>query len=866
MLRSGFYVWNNPERHVAGRNDGDGDFLFSTKEIIFVSANNARMEKQSSHVKTKIAAGYVLLVAVCIAAIAYIFSEVLNITRSNDDRRMLHYRRSIVNQTLYHLYQAEGYGQMMIAGYKSYEARYTSEMGVVHSLIDSLRRITEQRDSMQTMRLDSISTLVWIKQRSTMRLKNTLREGHTAGLLSKNIEQLITRDSMLLDSLIRPQKVYRQDSVIVPREKRSFLRRVADIFNPPKEETEIRVSTSISVDSLSVMMADTIIRVLRTLENRVTDERLSIYETAWNEGLKLQQNNQLVNRQIYRLITRFEEDETAYALARYEERAILRRRSSTILGVIAGTAIVLMLMFVSILWRDIGRSNRYKRRLEEANRKNETLIAAREKMMLTITHDFKAPLGSIIGYIDLLSRLTTKKREEIYLNNMRESSAHLLALVNDLLVYYKLDNHKAEVNAVTFCPARLFDTVCREFRLTAEAKGLTITAETTEAASKLYTGDPFRIRQIADNLVSNAVKFTDKGGITLKADVADGTLVFSVRDTGRGMTDEEKRRVFGEFVRLGSARGAEGFGLGLSIVDRIVDLLGGSISVESRKGEGSEFRVSIPVKEAGEDDESAAGTADETPELKLKCLIVDDDTIQLELTRAMCERFGLEAECCQYPEYAVRLAAEGNFDLLMTDIQMPEMDGFRLLELVREQENGRNITAIAVSARSDDREEYLKRGFAAVLRKPFTSSELAEVLRSVKIAAATPDKTETPASGLSALTSFATDDPEAAEAILRSFVEQNRLHVSKLSKAAADGDIDTIAALAHKMLPIFTMIGCNEMEETLKRLERRETADPEILRREVSDLVEKVESIIANAEKEISLSGKESKDAPDSDR
>ena len=209
MLRSGFYVWNNPERHVAGRNDGDGDFLFSTKEIIFVSANNARMEKQSSHVKAKIAAGYVLLVAVCIAAIAYIFSEVLNITRSNDDRRMLHYRRSIVYQTLYHLYQAEGYGQMMIAGYKSYEARYTSEMGVVHSLIDSLRRITEQRDSMQTMRLDSISTLVWIKQRSTMRLKNTLREGHTAGLLSKNIEQLITRDSMLLDSLIRPQKVYR---------------------------------------------------------------------------------------------------------------------------------------------------------------------------------------------------------------------------------------------------------------------------------------------------------------------------------------------------------------------------------------------------------------------------------------------------------------------------------------------------------------------------------------------------------------------------------------------------------------------------------------------------------------------------------
>ena len=609
------------------------------------------------------------------------------------------------------------------------------------------------------------------------------------------------------------------------------------------------------------MMADTIIRVLRTLESRVTDERLSIYETAWNEGLKLQQNNQLVNRQIYRLITRFEEDEAAYALARYEERSILRRRSSTILGVIAGTAIVLMLMFVSILWRDIGRSNRYKRRLEKANRENEALIAAREKMMLAITHDFKAPLSSIIGYIDLLSRLTTRKREELYLGNMRESSAHLLALVNDLLVYYKLDNNKAEVNAVTFCPARLFDTVCREFRLSAETKGVTITAESTAAASGLYTGDPFRIRQIADNLVSNAVKFTDKGSVTLRSDIADGLLVFSVEDTGRGMTDEEKKRIFGEFVRLGSARGAEGFGLGLSIVERIVRLLGGTISVESRKGEGSTFTVSIPVSPAGEEGHEEQQAAEkEFPEgrseMKLRCLIVDDDAIQLELTRTMCERFGLETECCQYPEYAVKLVAEGYFDLLLTDIQMPDMDGFRLLELIRRQPHGDNIAAIAVSARSDDADEYLKRGFAAVLHKPFTASELAEVLRNVKIADIGHDAGRQATCGLSALTSFAKGDPEAAMAILRSFVEQNRLHISKLTEALECADIDTISALAHKMLPIFTMMGYGDTVEMLKRLERCESSDSATLHREVSDLIEKMEGLIANAEKEISLSKK----------
>ena len=715
---------------------------------------------------------------------------------------------------------------------------------------------------------DSLMTLLREKDENTIRLLRMMSAASDSLISTNDIEQMIAQhDTIIIRQRVQQHVVKRRDTIRTPKkEKKGFFKRLGEVFVPPKEDTtvQIRTSTEVAMDTLydTYNPVDSLQERLKA----VTQKRQEQQVTVQRRQRYLRGLDKMLNARIDSLLKGYEQEVLLRAREADERQERVRQRSARIIGGIAVGAVLLSAFFLMLIGRDVTRSNRYRRELEEARRRAEDLLATREKLMLAITHDFKAPLGSIIGYIDLLSRLTTKKREEIYLNNMRESSAHLLALVNDLLVYYKLDNHKAEVNAVTFCPARLFDTVCREFRLTAEAKGLTITAETTEAASKLYTGDPFRIRQIADNLVSNAVKFTDKGGITLKADVADGTLVFSVRDTGRGMTDEEKRRVFGEFVRLGSARGAEGFGLGLSIVDRIVDLLGGSISVESRKGEGSEFRVSIPVKEAGEDDESAAGTADETPELKLKCLIVDDDTIQLELTRAMCERFGLEAECCQYPEYAVRLAAEGNFDLLMTDIQMPEMDGFRLLELVREQENGRNITAIALSARSDDREEYLKRGFAAVLRKPFTSSELAEVLRSVKIAAATPDKTETPASGLSALTSFATDDPEAAEAILRSFVEQNRLHVSKLSKAAADGDIDTIAALAHKMLPIFTMIGCNEMEETLKRLERRETADPETLRREVSDLVEKVESIIANAEKEISLSGKESKDAPDSDR
>ena len=194
-----------------------------------------------------------------------------------------------------------------------------------------------------------------------------------------------------------------------------------------------------------------------------------------------------------------------------------------------------------------------------------------------------------MGYIDLLSRLTADKRQELYLHNMKESSEHLLALVNSLLDFYRLDINKIEVARVAFSPAQLFETIRAGFAAAAAAKGLELRLEAEPDAARTVTGDAFHIRQIADNLVSNALKFTNKGSVTIRADVRQGRLVFSVRDTGRGISREEKERIFGEFVRLSSAQGVDGFGLGLSIVDRLVKLLGGTISLESRLGEGSRF-------------------------------------------------------------------------------------------------------------------------------------------------------------------------------------------------------------------------------------------------------------------------------------
>lgn len=900
--------------------------------------------KESKFVKTKIVAGYVILIAVCILSVGYVYREVVRFSAPDGTYAQLHTKRSAVNQVLYHLYQAESCGQLMIAGYQSYEERYRQELRTVRSRIDSLRTLTGRGDSLQTMRLDSIVRLLADKERRTTSLFRSIRGGATANLLEKNIRALIESSSdslpgtvspadtlspadslpplsdslqlpplpdslqlpplpdsvlhteripvgegvhgdsstllladtliltrpMQIDTLPRLRRIVQTDTVSVPRAKRRFFRRLADLFSPPREETAVVISRSeIVVDTVPApasemrpdALRDTIAIVLRALQDSVTSERLYIYDEAWREGLRLRYSNDLINAKIYRLIMDFEEEETDYLMRRIDENEAIRSRSSRMLGWVAAGAVVLMLLFVAVLWRDINRGNRYRRALERANRDNEALLAAREQLMLAITHDIKAPLGSVMGYIDLLSRLTTDKRQTLYLQNMRSSSEHLLALVNSLLDFYRLDVNKMEVDSVVFNPSQLFETIRAGFAAAADAKGLDLRLETGPGAAREATGDAFRIRQIADNLISNALKFTDEGSVTLRADVADGWLTFSVRDTGRGIGPEERERIFAEFVRLRSAQGVDGFGLGLSIVDRLVKLLGGTIALDSEPGRGSRFIVRIPVGEAPEPDPAPvpAEASEAVSDEELRVLLVDDDRLQLEMVAAMCRRAGFSVECCPYPEYAAKLISEGHFDLVVTDIQMPAFDWFRVLAAIREVNP--SLPVVAVSARGEmSPEDFAARGFTACLRKPFSYGELTATIRRVCGGGRQPlQGPEVPDTGqagpegvrFDALTAYAGDDAEAARSILASFAEQTAANCASLERALAAGDWATVRAFAHKMLPIFTMLGAAAVASVLRRAEGAGDPFPEALSADLAAAGDEIRRIVAEAERRV---------------
>ena len=869
--------------------------------------------KESKFVKTKIFAGYAILIAVCVLSVGYVYRTVVRFSTPDGSYSLLHTKRSVAGQTLYHLYQAESYGQLMIAGYQSYESRYKRELRTVRGLIDSLRGLTAAEDSLQTMRLDSIVRLLADKERRTMSLRRTIRSAATSSLLDKNIRELIgpadsaaRGDSVVVRAADTvASRVVVQDTVTVPRRKRKFFRRFADLFSPPKEEAGMIISRHERVvDSLPAPeVKDTIAVVLRTLQDRVTSDRIGIYDRAWNEGMRLRYSNELVNTKIYRLIMDFEAEDTAFLMNRFEQTEAIRRRSSLTLGVIAVAAVVLMLLFVGILWRDINRSNRYRRALERANRDNEALLAAREKLTLAITHDIKAPLGSVMGYIDLLSRLTGDKREELYLHNMKESSEHLLALVNSLLDFYRLDINKVDVDKVAFCPAQLFETIRAGFAAQAGAKGIGLTLDVEPAAGREVAGDPFRIRQIADNLISNALKFTDEGSVTIRVDVVQGRLVFSVRDTGRGIGREEKERIFQEFVRLRSAQGVDGFGLGLSIVDRLVKLLKGTISLESRLGEGSKFIVSIPVGPVSGGGGRKLRPAEVcVPAVRggVKALLIDDDPLQLEMTAAMCRQAGVGAECCRIPPNTPRkLVADGGFDVVLTDIQMPSADGFSVLAAVRGVNPALPVVAVSGTRGSWKPGISRTRGFAGCLRKPFTAkNELdrraGRRLRRGKVPKRRgcgrrgekqrcgncrrrgrtrqcgeasrqegsgrcggqcgggfggrcefrpPDGLPRATMPVSGARDSANPSPNRAPADCR-----------LLEEALGGGDIAALKAVAHKMLPIFTMRwGRPALPRRCARPESWEGPLTDALRGEIGAEAENIRAIVAEAQKKVSL-------------
>ena len=721
------------------------------------------------------------------------------------------------------------------AGYTLLLAILLFSLVFVHREMETLSAADDQKN----LRTDSLLALLHEKDQNTIQMLRVLSEANDSLLSASEIEEIISeQDSIIVQQRVQHRVITKRDSLITTPKKKGFFKRLSEVFVPSKQDSAVLVNTSLEIATDTILEPTSSKDSLQQKIRMATEEkRLQRRKTIRRTSTKYQRMNTQLTARMDTLIKQYEEEMTLRARQDAELQQEVRMRSARIIAGIAIGAVLLSAFFLILIMRDISRSNRYRRELEIANRRAEDLLVAREKLMLAITHDFKAPLGSIMGYTELLSRLTEDERQRFYLDNMKSSSEHLLKLVSDLLDFHRLDLNKAEVNRVTFNPSQLFDEIYVSFEPLTAAKGLTLQCHVASELNGKYISDPLRLRQIVNNLVSNAVKFTQKGEITLTATYESSKLTIAIADTGKGMATEDRERIFQEFTRLSGAQGEEGFGLGLSIVKKLVTLLEGKISVESTLGEGSCFTVVLPLYPIGESImESKPSSESETmdmdegaivvPSMKvIRVLLIDDDKIQLSLTAAMLKQHGIDAVCCEQLEELIEQLRTSVFDVLLTDIQMPAINGFDLVKLLRTSNipQAKTIPVIAVTARSEmDKAVLHEHGFAGCLHKPFTVKELLLTVNEGQLSADEAHITEDMGNtgiNFSALTAYSEDDSEAACSIIQTFIEETQKNIERMQQALADKDTDGIAAMAHKLLPLLTLIGASEAIAPLKYLE-----------------------------------------------
>lgn len=718
------------------------------------------------------------------------------------------------------------------AGYAVLLAVLLYSLFFVHREMENLM----SSDNTDILRTDSLIGLLREKDANTVRLLRTLSEANDSMISAREVEQIIAeQDTIITQQRVQRRVIARRDTVVTQPKKKGFFRRLGEVFVPPRKDSAVQVQTTLEVATDTVLDAYNPVDSLHAKLRTVARQKKATNSVMQRRKRTLQRLDHALSARIDSLLKGYEQETLMRAREEAEYQKAVRHRSATIISGIAAGAVVLSVIFLVMIWRDVTRSNRYRHQLEEANRFAEELLASREKLMLAITHDFKAPLGSIMGYADLLSRLTVDGRQRFYLDNMKTSSEHLLKLVTDLLDFHRLDLNKAEINRVTFHPARLLEEIYVSFEPLTSAKGLSLKCEIDPELKGAFISDPLRLRQIVNNLLSNAVKFTSEGGITLTASfVPKGDSAFpgnhlklSVIDTGKGMEPGDRERIFQEFTRLPGAQGEEGFGLGLSIVRMLVQLLEGRIEVDSALGKGSTFTLRVPLYPVALDNDTSAlneqTSGDPQTQIPaLHILLIDDDRIQLTLTAAMLAQSGITSVTCLQLDELLEALRTDTFDVLLTDVQMPAMNGFDLLNLLRASNipQAKTIPVVAVTARSDmKREEFLQHGFAGSLHKPFTVNELLTEIGVLQADIATVDTAPSSALNFSALTAFSGDDPDAAKSILESFVVETRLNVDRLRQALETEDTDGIAAMGHKMLPLFTLLGASELVTLLKELE-----------------------------------------------
>ena len=803
------------------------------------------MSKQSS-TKGKVIVGYLLIFVIAMFSVWFVYTEILKIAIPDKDVNSENKKIIQISNAIANLYSSEAAGRnSILTGSKK-------DFRIYNKLLDSVRiqidAIKVNSDSSQLGKLATIQDLLNKKKSSIneiIQFRNFYNQENT-------FDRAVGKIYKVKDSLNRSVKpIEFRDNT----QMRQFLNNVLT-KKQMDSLSKLPVSNEQLTSSIEKMLTQVVIK-----DNKMKYQ-------LFKKEQRLQDENRIISDQLRIVLSSLEKEilEKSYTKIN-NSKAAVNNLIKTIAWVGAIT-FCLLILFAGIIIRDLTISQNYRSQLEELNDEKEDLLRSKTMLMATVTHDIQTPLGSVIGFSDLLKNTETTPKQRQYLDNIKHSSHYILKLVNDLLDFSKLENNKITIEKVSFNFRELIESTCKPLEPNATNKNIELRYDVDDSLDNQFISDPYRLKQILTNLISNAIKFTQEGSVEVVAKLQGNKIVVSVIDTGIGIAGDEQHLVFKEFTQAhaGIEKKFGGTGLGLTIAKKMLELLDGSIELLSVENKGSVFTIEIPAIHSEmklERNEHFKPASQYEFLNNRKILIVDDDAMQLALMKEIFVNYPVEIKTTSDAAQVKDLLESEKFDLVLSDIQMPKIDGFELVRIIRNNNDPQiaQIPVVALSGKRDlDSQDFTSKGFTAFHPKPLELEELLLLIKSIfrnekPGLSATKNKNESEPSvlfNLRSLNQFTQDDPKALRLIIETFAQSAVENCEVLKQAMAEMDPEKMAQVAHKMIPMLKQMEVHLIAALLEPIEDYKlNLDASEMKEYVANICQKMDELSKNLLQEI---------------
>jgi signal transduction histidine kinase/CheY-like chemotaxis protein len=765
----------------------------------------------------------------------------------------------------------------------SVKQQFLNQSAQLISTLDTLRFFC--RDTpLQVSRIDSMKSILitrdsiysdYVKVRSRLVTNKDLSEE------VNTISGLITTKKAKPDSTVITTErrtttttVYTQapDSTKPVEGKRRFLTRV---FGTKKSKTPPPVvlpkivrkeEVTSHIDTLSIAREDSMIekvgvavQAIEKSQRMRTNRFVNREQELTTAGNALVGQLRNVMQEVEREIVRQDSSDGLQTQNMVGES--INRIEYIMLGFFLLTALLAYLIFA-----DITKSNKYRYALEEAKEEAEYHSMAKQRFLSNMSHEIRTPLQSIIGYAEALKKEDRPKKED--LETLHSASEHLLYLVNEVLDYSRIISDQFTFEERTFAISPLLIEVIKMLSPTATAKSLELCLENTLSSDLYLKGDPFRLRQILYNLLTNAIKFTEKGKVTLRISGVENedsvSVKFEIEDTGIGLSKEQSLRVFNQFEQADPsiARRFGGTGLGLSIVKALVDAMGGIIEVDSTPGKGTTFTIHTDFTKAMVPAISKDKSLEKEYNIKGKVWLVDDDAFILKWCASVLESHHIPHECFSSAEEVLNTPWDYDVTVVLTDMRMPGLNGAELCQRLRKiAPSFVKIYVLTAQALPEEQHALLESGFNGILMKPFHSSEILDLLQTnsdnqPSIAVEEQPAKLIPASSsqpdLSLLEEMTFGDEALLKEILEQFVKDSRSDLLALQSAISENKPAIITEISHRLSGRIGQIGASEVSARFRKIEVSLREDPKsIIASELNETVAEATMLLEQIDEKI---------------